>query len=264
LARRSRSEVEASSLKIDAVTEEASGLARGIEIMRMLSASQQVLSVTRVAQQLGCQNAMAERLLRTLAGYRMLRVLDDGASYAPDVGVLLLGRAAAESVRAVSLAPGIFSSATLEPGLIVRLDALDRNFSVCLTMSGPMESRRIGQLRDLATCAAGHAMLWRSPMNFRAAVFELLESQGSAGAVMLGAIYRSFQQLEEKGYCQLPPEQDDPRLRCAASVRGVEDHPIMAVELSLADESGQGPQRAPGLGSLVVDLAARLRQSLGA
>ena len=38
----------------------------------------------------------------------------------------------------------------------------------------------------------------------------------------------------------------------------------MAVELSLADESGQVPQRAPGLGSLVVDLAARLRQALGA
>ena len=264
MARRSRSEVEASSLKIDVVTEEASGLARGIEIMRMLSASQQVLSVTRVAQQLGCQNAMAERLLRTLAGYRMLRVLDDGASYAPDVGVLLLGRAAAESVRAVSLAPAIFSSAMLEPGLIVRLDALDRNFSVCLTMSGPMESRRIGQLRDLATCAAGHALLWRSPMNFRAAVFERLESQGGLGAALLGAIYRSFQQLEEKGCCFLPPEPDDARLRCAATVRGIEDHPIMAVELSLADVSGQGPQRAPGLGSHVVDLAARLRQALGA
>ncbi len=264
MARRSRSEVEASSLKVDAVTEEASGLARGIEIMRMLSASQQVLSVTRVAQQLGCQNTMAERLLRTLAGYRMLRVLDDGASYAPDVGVLLLGRAAAESVRAVSLAPEVFSSAMLEPGLIVRLDALDRNFSVCLTMTGPMESRRIGQLRDLATCAAGHALLWRSPMNFRAAVFERLESQGGSGAALLGAIYRSFHQLEEKGHCFLPPEPDDARLRCAATVRGVEDHPIMAVELSLGGASGQGSHCPPGMGRLVVDLAARLRQALGA
>jgi LmbE family N-acetylglucosaminyl deacetylase len=81
---------------------------------------------------------------------------------------------------------------------------------------------------------------------------------------LLGAIYRSFQQLEEKGHCFLPPEPDDARLRCAATVRGVEDHPIMAVELSLADASGQGPHCPPGMGSLVVDLAARLRQALGA
>ena len=263
MARRSRSEVEASSLKIDAVTEEASGLARGVEIMRMLSASQQVLSVTRVAQQLGCQSAMAERLLRTLAGYRMLRALDDGVSYAPDVGALLLGRAAAESVRAVSLAPGIFSSAAADPDLTVRLEALDRHVSVCLTMSGPMESRRLGQLRDLSTCAAGHAMLWRSPMAFRGMVFERLESQGSSGAALLGAIYRSFEQLEERAYCILPPEPDEPRLRCAATVRGIDDHPIMAIELSLVRPADEGPRHADALGGLVVDLAARLRQALG-
>lgn len=263
MARRSRSEVEASSLNVDVVTEEASGLVRGIEIMRMLSASQQVLSVSRVAQQLGCQSAMAERLLRTLAGYRMLRALDDGVSYAPDVGVLLLGRAAAESLRAVSLAPGIFSNVPARPGLVMRLDALDRNFSVCLTMTGPMDARRIGQLRDLPTCAAGHALLWRSPMGFRAAVFDRLESQAGAGAALLGSIYRSFQQLEEKGYCILPPDSDDAALRCAATVRGIEEHPIMAIELSLAGQSAQGPHEAQDLGALVLDLTARLRQALG-
>lgn len=256
--------MQASSLKIDAVTEEASGLSRGIEIMRMLSASQQVLSVTRVAQQLGCQSAMAERLLRTLSAYRMLRALDDGVSYAPDVGALLLGRAAAESVRAVSLAPGIFSSAAAEPDLTVRLEALDRHLSVCLTMSGPMEARRLGQLRDLATCAAGHAMLWRSPMGFRSMVFERLEAQEPAGSGLLAAIYRSFEQLEEHAYCVLPPDSEEPSLRCAATVRGIDDHPIMAIELSLARPAHPWQQGAPALGAKVLELAARLKQALGA
>lgn len=264
MARRSRSEVEASGLKLDATTEEASGLARGIEIMRMLSASQQVLTISRVAQQLGCQGAMAERLLRTLASYRMLRALEDGVSYVPDVSVLLLGRAAADSVRAVSLAQGLFSAALSQAGLVARLDTLDRQFSVCLTMSGPMESRRIGQLRDLASCAAGHALLWRSPMAFRAAVFERLEAQGSVGAAQLSSVYRSFQQLEDKNYCIWPPGLDDSNLRCSATVRGIDEHPIMAIELSLTDPSAQWQQSAQTLGALALDLSARLRQALSA
>jgi DNA-binding IclR family transcriptional regulator len=264
MARRSRSEVEASSLKIDAATEEASGLARGIEIMRMFSASQQVLSVARVTQQLGCQSAMAERLLRTLVAYRMLRVLEDGASFAPDVGVLLLGRAASESVRAVALAPGLIAAAASEPALTVRLEALDRQYSVCLAMSGPMESRRMGQLRELSACAAGHAMLWRSPMAFRGTVFERLESQGVQGGAGLAAIYRSFQQLEERAYCLFPPEAEDPSLRCAVTVRAIDDHPIMAIELSQPCPSESWQVQGQRLGRLALDLSARLRQALGA
>lgn len=264
MARRSRSEVEASSLKVDSATEEASGLARGIEIMRMLSASRQVLSVALVTQQLACQSAMAERLLRTLVAYRMLRALEDGVSFAPDVGVLLLGRAASESVRAVALVPGLIAGSISQPDLTVRLEALDRQYSVCLTMSGPMESRRMGQLRELHACAAGHAMLWRSPMAFRGTVFERLEAQGSMGGPALASIYRSFQQMEERAYCLFPPEAEDPSLRCAVTVRAIDDHPIMAIELSQPCPSESWQVQGQRLGRLALDLSARLRQALGA
>jgi DNA-binding IclR family transcriptional regulator len=263
MARPSRHEIAERNSNLDTSADEASGLVRGIEILRLITAEAPKVTPDRVVESVGCSPQMAERLLRTLVAYRYLRPLHESGAYVADVGALLLGRAAISTIRAAKTTGSALASLSAKHPLAIRLETLDRHTAVCIAAAGPSRFLRVGQSREALAHPGGHALIWKAPSALRIQLFELFEEQArGTQSRALSMLYRSLHQLEDRGYCWLGHVNDGERVSCGACLGVVEDQPLVAVEVTYADRRAAEAD-AETLGALCLDLVERLRAEAG-
>lgn len=177
-------------------TGEVDSLKRGLELLRQFTIDRTTLSLEEIAARTGVPRPTVQRLAGTLGAFGFLRAVPGTDRFEPDVGCLALGHAVRIALPLFQAAHPLLQEFAVRERTKVRLTVRDRLQALSLDSAG---GEQVGALSPLASCAAGHAMLWATEAPLQG---ELLRRIREESPTALGTIYKSFQQLEECGACR--------------------------------------------------------------
>lgn len=140
-------------------------LARGLEVLRAVTAARDGLSVAEVAERIGIHRTIAYRALNTLADAHMVHRGEDGR-YRGSTGLLSLASAAHQSLRAAALP--VLTDTAERLGATVALIVREGNDAVALAVVSPTGGTyhvgfSEGSRHPLGRGAAGHAIMASAP-----------------------------------------------------------------------------------------------------
>ncbi|GER22735.1 transcriptional regulator [Zafaria cholistanensis] len=140
-------------------------LARGLEVLRAVTAARDGLSVAEVAERIGIHRTIAYRALNTLADAHMVHRGEDGR-YRGSTGLLSLASAAHQSLRAAALP--VLTDAAERLGATVALIVREGSDAVALAVVSPTGGTyhvglSEGSRHPLGRGAAGHAIMVSAP-----------------------------------------------------------------------------------------------------
>lgn len=181
-------------------------LARGLEILRCFSATNQVLGNLELSNMTGLPKPTIARITNTLVSLGYLKQLSNSTKYTLDIGVLALGYAALSNISArvhahpfmeamANYAQAPVAMATRDRLNMIYLDVVQHDLN--LTMRRP-----IGSTLPLHSSAMGRACLAameESERNFL--MNALAKRHGDDWPQMKRNLERAFRDYQDYGYC---------------------------------------------------------------
>nr|WP_276611905.1 helix-turn-helix domain-containing protein [Kineococcus vitellinus] len=160
-------------------------MSRGLQVLELLAAAEQALSVDDVAAGLGLHRSIAYRLLRTLEAHRLVD-RDAAGRYRPGVGLAVLARSVLPDLR--TAAEPVLEAAAADLGVtafvvVARGDDCVTLASVEPRRPGASLAQRPGTVHPLERGAPGLALLAARPAvpaGSRAAEVEQVRRRGWA------------------------------------------------------------------------------------
>lgn len=187
------------------VQAEVDSLQRGLEILRSFRAGEKSLRLADIVARTKMPRLTALKLLNTLTAHRFLRHLPDLDRYEPDVSCSVLGHALRASLPILRVGGPIMQAFAdkleVDAFLAVpeRMDMMVLEY--CSTRPEAAEYN-VGSLVPIAQTAAGRAWLFAQRPAVQGDFIERLRMEADErGVNAIPAIYRSFQDLAERGYC---------------------------------------------------------------
>lgn len=180
-------------------------LQRGLEILRSFRAGEKSLRVAEVVARTKVPRLTALKLLNTLTAHRFLRYLPEFDRYEPDVSCFVLGQALRASLPILRAAGPIMRALPGEIEVEVFLASRERLNMMIIEHSGARGEASefgVGSLVPIARTALGRAWLWAQRPAMQGEFIERIRIEGDEKEVSaIPAIYRAFEDLEERGYC---------------------------------------------------------------
>lgn len=241
-------------------------LQRGLEALRCFRPGEDRLEAAELARRLGLTRPTTQRLLDTLEMHGFLLRVPGTGQYGLHVACLVVGQTLLGSSVLVRAARPLLQSfaerfgATALAGVQERADML---VLAQATAQGTLAGRLgVGMRVPLAGTPFGHAWLWTRPAQVQADWMAKLRdgAMPAAGTASAAALYRAFQDLEEKGVCHGADEsRRDLRLFAAPVVLG--DGMVAIIGCSRAAEGGSASaQHEQECAAALALLAASVRE----
>ncbi|PVZ78233.1 IclR family transcriptional regulator [Serratia sp. S1B] len=181
-------------------------LARGLEILRCFSASNQILGNQELSQMAGLPKPTIARITNTLVSLGYLKQLPNSTKYTLDIGVLALGYAALSNISARLYAHPYMEEMSKDAQAPVAMATRDRLNMVYLdvvqTETNLTMRRPIGSTLPLHNTSMGRACLAAMPENEREFIFQALEKKhGKEWPAIKRGLERAFHDYKNYGYC---------------------------------------------------------------
>ncbi|ARD28832.1 IclR family transcriptional regulator [Acinetobacter lactucae] len=182
-------------------------LARGLEILRCFSASNQVLGNQELSHLTGLPRPTIARITSTLVSLGYLKQLPNSTKYTLDIGVLALGYAALSSISIRSIAHSYMeemSRYAQAPVAMAMRDRLNMMYlDVVQTETNLTMRRPIGSTLPLHNTSMGRACLAALPENEREFILKALEKKHTAEEwpAIKRSLDRAFHDYQNYGYC---------------------------------------------------------------
>lgn len=241
-------------------------LLRGLEVLRGFRVGESALRAAEIAQRIGVPATTTVRLLASLAGQGFLQQVPGTDAYRPHVACLVVGHALLRGMPEARIARPLMQEfadrfdAHVVLGVRERLDML--SLVHCAGAAAPPAALSVGTALPMGNTALGRAWLWSQPATAQSELMRSIrDQQAEQGARTAAAIYRAFQELEERGFCVSFGEWQ--RDLCGAAVpiaRPNLPHLAMACKFN-------STQQAPAalvetIGPALRELGAKLRDAL--
>lgn len=181
-------------------------LARGLEILRCFSASNQVLGNQELSQMTGLPKPTIARITNTLVSLGYLKQLPNSTKYTLDIGVLALGYAALSNISArVHAHPYMeeMSKYVQAPVAMATRDRLNMVYlDVVQTETNLTMRRPIGSTLPLHNTAMGRACLAAMSESEREFILKALEKKHTTEwPAIKRSLDRAFHDYKNYGYC---------------------------------------------------------------
>lgn len=193
-------------LSVHGMHDEASSLARGLEILRGFRPGENSLSIAEIASSLSLPRPTTARLVETLTAHQFLRSIPGTDSYQPDISCLVVGRALLASLSIIRIVRPTLQELADRFGLNVVLGVRERLDTLCLEHCVGNNTQRfrygVGALAPLVSTALGRAWLWAQPGVVQGELIDQIRIHADEKTKRsLPGLYRAFQEMEELGYC---------------------------------------------------------------
>lgn len=181
-------------------------IARGLEILRCFSASNQLLGNQELAQMTNLPKPTVARITSTLVSLGYLKQLPNTTKYLLDVGVLALGYSALSNISARNQAHPYMeemSKYAQAPVAMATRDRLNMIYLEVVHTDSTLTMRRpIGSTLPIHTSAIGRACLAAIEENERLYLFEALEKRNKEDWPNIKrALERAIRDYQDYGYC---------------------------------------------------------------
>lgn len=241
-------------------------LQRGLEALRCFRPGEDRLESAELARRLGLTRPTTQRLLDTLETHGFLLRVPGTTQFGLHVACLVVGQALLGSLALVRAARPMLQSFADRFGAIVFAGVQEREDLLVMAHAAaqgePAGAFGAGMRLPLAGTPFGHAWLWTQPAQVQSGWLVKLRdgrlpAAGNAGAA---ALYRAFQDLEEKGVCQGADEaRRDQRLFAAPLVLGDGSVAVMGCA-RMAGGGKAGAQQERECAAGLAALAAAVRE----
>lgn len=241
-------------------------LLRGLEVLRCFRVGESALRAGEIAQRIGVPLASTERLLASLSSQGFLQPVPDTDLFRPHVACLVVGHALLRGMPEARIARPLLQEFADRFEAHVVLGVRERLDMLCLVhCAGNASSSAalgVGARLPIANSAFGRAWLWSQPAAAQAALMrEIRDQQAEQGARTAAAIYRAFQELEERGFCVSFGEwQRD--LSGAAVPIARPDGPHLALTCKWSSTQQVPTALVETVGPALRELGAKLRDAL--
>jgi len=187
------------------VQADVDSLQRGLEILRSFRAGEKSLRLSDVVARTKMPHLTVLKLLNTLTAHHFLRYLPELDRYEPDVSCFVLGHAVRASLPVLRVAGPIMQALPEELEVDVFLAARERMDMMIIEHWGARAEAAEyspGSLAPMARSVLGRAWLWAQRPATQGEFIERIRIEGDEKEVSaIPAIYRSFEDLAERGYC---------------------------------------------------------------
>jgi DNA-binding IclR family transcriptional regulator len=184
---------------------EVDSLQRGLEILRSFRPGEKSLRLAEIVARTNMPRLTALKLLNTLTAHRFLRHLPELDRYEPDVSCSVLGHALRASLPILRVSGPIMQALSDKLEVDVFLAVRERMDMMVLEYCGARSEATqysVGSLVPVAQTAAGRAWLFAQRPAVQGDFIERIRVEADEREVnAIPAIYRSFQDLAERGYC---------------------------------------------------------------
>jgi DNA-binding IclR family transcriptional regulator len=242
-------------------------LQRGLEALRCFSPGDAALGVTELALRLGVSKPTTRRLLETLEQHGFLLRVPGTDKFGLHVACLIVGQAVLGSSVLVKAARPLLQQFAERFSANVLACVQERTDMLVLAQAtaqgSPSGEPGAGMRVPVADTAVGHAWLWTQPAQVQAEWLARLRSQSGTGVSQAARVYRSFQELEERGVCQAPDVSRREFTRFAAPVL-LSDGGVAVVGCLRGDEGGRERVRLEReCAAALAELASCMRDEAG-
>lgn len=180
-------------------------LQRGLEILRSFRSGEKSLRLDDILARTRIPRLSALKLLNTLTAHHFLRHLPELDRYEPDVSCFVLGHSLRASLPIVRVARPIMQAFAEKHGVDVFLalrEGMEMMIVEYCSARTEVAEYGAGSLLPLAQTAVGRAWLWAQRPALQAELIERIRSDaGETEMSTTARIYRSFQDLAERGCC---------------------------------------------------------------
>ncbi|WP_445115276.1 IclR family transcriptional regulator [Acinetobacter sp. WZC-1] len=181
-------------------------LARGLELLRCFSASNQVLGNQELAKMTGLPKPTIARITNTLVSLGYLKQLPNSTKYTLDIGVLSLGYAALSNISIRNIAHPYMeemSKYVQAPVAIATRDRLNMIYIDVVQTETTLNMRRpIGSTLPLYSSSMGRACLAATPERERNFLMDALKKRHSENwTAIQRSLERAFRDYQDYGYC---------------------------------------------------------------
>ena len=184
---------------------EVDSLQRGLEILRSFRTGERSLRLADILERTKIPRLSAQKLLNTLTAQHFLRYIPELDRYEPDVSCFVLGHTLRSSMTILRVARPVMRAIAEKLQVDVFL-ALSEGMEMMIVeyCSARTEAAEFGagSLIPLAQTAAGRAWLWAQRPVIQGEYIERIRNEADERELSaIPGIYRSFQDLAERGYC---------------------------------------------------------------
>ncbi len=260
MARRTRLNAPAAALVEDGAADESGALRRGLEVMRLISPGNAVVTIDAIVEELQTTRATAQRIIATLIEHRFLRPSRDPGSFLADVSALTIGRSFLNSMDGLEVLNGTIRTFHEHEGVSITAWVRERMEGLCIANSGKSDTL-VGCRYELDRFCAGRALIWGADISVRIALLERFTRARAPGDRSTGrsaALYGSFHLMETQGFCVSEATPECANLAIAFPVSGLLNGLTLAFSLeNLQPNPGIEASRAKRLVDLLTDVLSR-------
>lgn len=241
-------------------------LLRGLEVLRSFRVGENALRTTELAQRIGVPAATTGRLLASLAGHGFLQQVPGTDSHRPHVACLVVGHALLRGMPEARVARPLMQEFADRFDAHVVLGVRERLDMLCLVHCAgaavPPAALGVGTALPMGNTALGRAWLWAQPATAQSELMRAIrDQQAEQGARTAAAIYRAFQELEERGFCVSFSEWQRDLCGAAAPIPRP-NLPTLAIACKFSGLHQVPAGLVDTIGPALRDLAVRLRDAL--
>lgn len=239
-------------------------LERGIDILRAFRPGTDLMGNSEIAERVGLPRSTVSRLAQTLVRVGFLEHDRAGQAYRLAAPVLSLGLAMRMSSPILKAAAPLMQETAESRRINVGLAAADRESMIYLESiryNRRVSLRRVvtGQRIPIELTSLGRAYLSTlAAAEYRAFLAELGSRRPADRARLAGQIEAAFAAIRARGYCVASWQ---PGVTALATPIVLAGHPVYALNVSISADRPDAA-RVAELGSVLMDLAERLRQAL--
>ena len=241
-------------------------LLRGLEALRSFRVGESALRASEIAQRIGVPLPSTERLLASLSAQGFLQPVPETDLYRPHVACLVVGHALLRGMPEARIARPLMQKFAERFGAHLVLGVRERLDMLCLVhcegSSSEPAALGAGARLPIANTAFGRAWLWSQPAAAQALLMrEIRDQQAEQGARTAAAIYRAFQELEERGFCVSFGESQRDLTGAAVPIART-DAPHLALACKLNSAQQVPTDLITAIGPALRELGAKLRDTL--
>jgi len=181
-------------------------LARGLELLRCFSASNQVLGNQELSKMVGLPKPTIARITNTLVSLGYLKQLPNSTKYTLDIGILSLGYAALSNISIRNIAHRYMeemAQSVQAPIAMATRDRLNMIYIDVVQAETTLNMRRpIGSTLPLYSSSMGRACLAATPERERIFLLDALKQKHAENWPSIKrSLERAFRDYEDYGYC---------------------------------------------------------------
>jgi len=240
-------------------------LNRGLEILRCFRPPEGALGLAEISTRLGIPRSTVQRLTETLVAHGFLRRLA-GDRFQPDSACLVVGHAMLASCSIARASRPILDELAARHDVHAVLGVRERLGMLCLVhatarKAAPIGFLGVGMLLPMTATALGRSWLWAQSGSLQGEIIQRTKvERGEHGARTIPGLYRSFQELEERGFCLASGEWLRDVFGVGTAVTLADGRSFgLACKVALPDSRKE--QLGARLGAVLLDAAGRIRDA---